>query len=636
MDNETKNINTKATKSIFLFLFSFLLALSAVFYGFILLDNSFGFEFLLLHNIGLWIVFSVFGLTYSFYNLTSFSLKITILIFKKFSEKKRDTNNIFEDSAKTEIKKYKIKDFEIPKENIFLSEPRLKNTENGLKKIFTALFSHLVFLLKTTLNFIENLIISDKVLENFVKKLLSEGFYFSQIADKLKGLGYSNKKIDLIFLKLKEKINKEEFLRIRAHLAKNERIVIKVAKEKTKKEKIKKTKFIDLIRLALRIFKVKPTRTILTILGIGVSFGVILFLVSLGYGLQKQILRQISSSEAILTLDVFSPKPDVLAINDETIKNFLNMPHIEKASPVAVLNGQANLNNVSFEAVFTGVDESFKESGNLNIISGRFFKQDEPEIVITSFFAKLLNKKPEEIINSSVAITFFIPSKDNPDQTEAVKEQKNFKIVGISDDETNNFIYTPFSVLQKFNLHSYGSVKIKVGGSAYLEEVRSKILEEGYSASTISDTIEQANKIFSALQIVLALFGIAALVVAVIGMINTMTIALLERIQEIGIMKVIGASDKDIEKLFLLESLVIGFLGGVSGLALGFVSSQLFNVGLNILAKTLGGAKINLFYYPTWFILSIVVFASLVGVLTGLIPARKAGKMDPLQALRYK
>lgn len=99
------------------------------------------------------------------------------------------------------------------------------------------------------------------------------------------------------------------------------------------------------------------------------------------------------------------------------------------------------------------------------------------------------------------------------------------------------------------------------------------IIERGFTVSTISDTIERANKIFNALQIILGLFGIAALVVAVIGIINTMTIALLERIQEIGIMRVIGVADKDIEKLFLLESLVIGFLGGLSGLIIGFASS---------------------------------------------------------------
>ena len=136
----------------------------------------------------------------------------------------------------------------------------------------------------------------------------------------------------------------------------------------------------------------------------------------------------------------------------------------------------------------------------------------------------------------------------------------------------------------------------------------------GFSVSALSDTVEQANKIFRAIQIVLALFGFGALIVAVIGMVNTMTITLLERINEIGIMKVIGASDKDVKKLFLTESVIIGTLGGMSGLAVGFLGAKLFNLGVNILAQTLGGESINLFAFPIWFLTTIIVFSSIVGL----------------------
>ncbi|OGZ41172.1 MAG: hypothetical protein A3I20_03630 [Candidatus Portnoybacteria bacterium RIFCSPLOWO2_02_FULL_40_15] len=115
-----------------------------------------------------------------------------------------------------------------------------------------------------------------------------------------------------------------------------------------------------------------------------------------------------------------------------------------------------------------------------------------------------------------------------------------------------------------------------------------------------------------------------------------MTITLLERINEIGIMKVIGASNKDVKKLFLTESVIIGTLGGVSGLIVGFLGAKLFNFGINILAQTLGGQPINLFAFPLWFLITIIVFSSAVGFLTGFTPARRAAKMDPLQALRYK
>lgn len=609
--------------------FSFAAALALIFELFSILNNNFDLDYLLQKKAGFFLIILIILYIILFYYLFPLLTKTNpadkIFSFKKFKSKNRTKE---EEWQVIKLDKQKEKSFFLEKIAKIIKEKRNKiKIREKAEKLE-------LFLISTVNNLIPN-----KVIEQFIKTSISEGLLLEQIKAKLIAAGYSEKKINSVLLSLDEKIESEEHKRINENysIIPKEELIInsKKEEEKEKSNKTTNTKLIDLIRLALRIFKVKPTRTILTILGIGVSFGVILFLVSLGYGLQNHLLRQISSNEALLTLDVFSPNPDVLSINNEAVKKFSSMPNVQKVSPVAVIPGQININNISFEVSFTGVEPSFKDSGALNILQGDFFKSGEKEeAVFSSFFINLLNEKTENLIGKEISLTFFIP--DTSGIVNTVKEEKKFKIAGIAEDEINNFVYIPFSFLEKFNLPSYGSVKIKVSDTDFLEETRSKILEEGFSVSTISDTVEQANKIFKALQIILALFGIAALIVAVIGMINTMTIALLERIQEIGIMKVIGASDKDIERLFLLESLVIGFLGGISGLFLGFISSQIFNIGINILAKTLGGNGVNLFYYPVWFIAVIIIFASFVGILTGVIPAKKAGKMDPLQALRYK
>lgn len=158
----------------------------------------------------------------------------------------------------------------------------------------------------------------------------------------------------------------------------------------------------------------------------------------------------------------------------------------------------------------------------------------------------------------------------------------------------------------------------------------------GFNVSALSDTIEEANKIFQAVQIILSLFGAVALIVSAIGMFNTMTIALLERTQEVGIMKSLGASNSDVWKLFLVESIIIGFLGGVSGIFLGIAGGQISNFGVNKLASSLGGTAIDLFYTPSEFIMIILLFSTIVGFLTGLYPARRASRLNPLEALRYK
>ena len=119
-------------------------------------------------------------------------------------------------------------------------------------------------------------------------------------------------------------------------------------------------------------------------------------------------------------------------------------------------------------------------------------------------------------------------------------------------------------------------------------------------------------------------------------MVNTMTVSLLERTQDIGVMKVLGVANKDVRKLFLLEAAIIGGLGGLSGILMGIIFSQAFNLGLNFLARNLGGQAVSLFYYPPWFVIGVVGASFIIGVFTGIIPAQKAANMDPINAVKYK
>jgi len=171
---------------------------------------------------------------------------------------------------------------------------------------------------------------------------------------------------------------------------------------------------------------------------------------------------------------------------------------------------------------------------------------------------------------------------------------------------------------------------------ANLKQVSEKLTNMGFMVSSLSETVDEANKIFRAIQITLGTFGVVALIVAAIGMANTMTVTLLERTNEIGIMKAIGASDRDIESMFLFESILIAFLGGLAGILINFGVSKFLNILVNILAKNLGGQPVTLFYTPTWFLIFIIVFSILVGIFSGIVPAKRAAKMDPLEALKYK
>ena len=115
-------------------------------------------------------------------------------------------------------------------------------------------------------------------------------------------------------------------------------------------------------------------------------------------------------------------------------------------------------------------------------------------------------------------------------------------------------------------------------------------------------------------------------------MFNTMTIALMERTQEVGIMKALGASKLDIMYMFVTEAVIMGFLGGVIGLLVGFLGGETFNFLLNLLAKRVGGNAIDIFYTPLWFALTIAGFSTFVGFITGLWPARRAARLHPPEA----
>jgi len=198
------------------------------------------------------------------------------------------------------------------------------------------------------------------------------------------------------------------------------------------------------------------------------------------------------------------------------------------------------------------------------------------------------------------------------------------------------YAYLPISALKDVKISAFNELKVKVENSRFLKEVSDKITAMGFLVSSLSETVEEANKVFTAIQVILGSFGVVALLVAAIGMANTMTVSLLERTNEIGIMKAIGASDRDVRWMFLVESMAIALLGGLTGIGLNFLLTKVLNFSFNVLAKNLGGKEVVLFFTPFWFMALIIAFSVFVGVFSGFFPAKRAAQMDPLEALRYK
>ncbi len=122
---------------------------------------------------------------------------------------------------------------------------------------------------------------------------------------------------------------------------------------------------------------------------------------------------------------------------------------------------------------------------------------------------------------------------------------------------------------------------------------------------------------------------------AALGIINTMVTSILERTREIGVMKAIGGSERDIRWIFFSEAATIGFFGGAFGLALGWVVTRIANAVANHYLRPQGVPEVDLFYMPLWLIAGAMAFAVGVSLLAGLYPATRAARVDPVQALRH-
>lgn len=397
-------------------------------------------------------------------------------------------------------------------------------------------------------------------------------------------------------------------------------------------------RFFDLLKLALRMFKARTMRTLLTILGMSIGIAAIIFLVSFGYGLQQTLLQKITTSDALATLDVTLGKTNGKeTLNNAAIEKFKTIPNVVNITPVLELASQVKFNEITLDVrSFSSTSDIFKSEG-MRIEHGRFFAKDETQkIVITSAMAKAFSVPEEEMLGKNVTLTLF--QNDTGGQTNkkiSYKPKSDYEIVGVVSNE-ENVMYLSLNSLSDFPIAGYTKLKVKCSGTETLDQVKQTIEELGFSASSISEIIDQANKVFRAVQIVLMVFGLIALVVSAIGMFNTMTIALLERTEEIGIMKAIGASRFNISMMFIMESTLMGFLGALGGVILGYIEGKILNILINLIASRFGGEAVNLFYSPTWFIATVIMFGAFVGFLTGIFPARKASRIDALEALRYK
>ena len=396
----------------------------------------------------------------------------------------------------------------------------------------------------------------------------------------------------------------------------------------------------DLFRLSLRVFKTKPIRTFLTIMGMSVGIGTVMFLISMGYGLQFILIgKLVTTEDSLMALGVSYPAESALSITPQTMDEIAHMPNVAEISPMAEFPAEGKVEGATGLIVAKVINPSYFRLSGLVPDTGNAFKEGEMGVVLSDQAAKLINLAPDKSsIGKEVGLklTYQGTAADQQGAGEEVALKAPVRLTGIINDDTQApFAFVSAAAVEK-TPPFYKEVLLKANNIDVVEGLRDKLIEKGFIISARLDLVNQAKKVMNIITTILGVFGIAALVVSAIGMFNTMIVGFLERIYEVGIMKSLGATDRDVKNLFLMESLLMGLSGGLGGVTLGIVAGKTVNLILSILAQRLGGKPITLFITPGWFVITTLILSSMIGLIAGFWPAHRSTTLSPKEAFKTR
>lgn len=435
----------------------------------------------------------------------------------------------------------------------------------------------------------------------------------------------------------------------------------------------------DLLSMALRNLLKRKLRTFLTVLGVVIGTASIVVMVSIGIGMNESFARQLQDWGSLQVVNVFSPNGGggsysmeentssnqangkQVKLDGAAVESFRQLTSVEAVSPMKTLYLMLGSGKYVADANIIGLDPATMEAMGYKVDNGRALTGEDIKAIVVGggveFYDPKLswemrrNSEPPEVdlIGERIEVSY-----DWGYGTKyADKSVKSFKfeVVGTMPAEGSNSwsVIMPLKEVEKivkeqkeWEKESYGSssgnnqrqskeyeqVLVKVDDIKNVQSVQQQIKDMGYRATSLSDELEAMKETTKMLRMVLGAIGGISLVVAAIGITNTMVMAIYERTREIGIMKVIGASLRDIKLLFLTEAAFIGFAGGILGIGVSFATSKL----VNLVAMRQGSDMTS--SIPLWLYLGAIAFATVIGVLSGYLPAKRAMKLSALSAIK--
>ncbi len=387
--------------------------------------------------------------------------------------------------------------------------------------------------------------------------------------------------------------------------------------------------------IALNNILYKKLRSGLTVLGIAIGIGAIFFLLSFGIGLQRLVTTEVIGNQSIKTIEVVAKNSKIISLDDITSNRITNIPNTEMIGKSYFLPGSFKLSNSESDTIVYGIDENYEKLTYLNVIAGTLLRDTQVDNGL------LINKSALESVGITADVNqlvgkqleIIVPiTKDAKNQNEI---RKQFTVVGIIDSGTGAEIFIDSTIFKEAGVVAYSQIKVGANTVEDVAQIRTQIESLGLETTSPADTLDDINRVFRFMNFILVGFGAIGMVVAVLGMFNTLTISLLERTKEIGLMVALGARSIDMKRLFIIEALLLSLLGSVFGIVCAFVHGRVVNIIMNTFASRRGVTdSFELFAYPPLLIIGMLAFMTLVGLLVVYMPARRAQRINPIDALR--
>ena len=415
----------------------------------------------------------------------------------------------------------------------------------------------------------------------------------------------------------------------------------------------------DLLALALGNVGRARIRSTLTILGVAIGTALVVLLIALASGAEENVKKSIFSigDLRLVTVQPFQPGSTGLSavsrtITDDSVAKLRLIPHVDGAyrqfdAPLGTL-----LEGGEDAAIRPQGIEPNAPLDRGDLLAGRHLAPSERAVaVLPGNLARLIAPTVDAAIGRKVTLRLGGAVKLGQTRIAGSGTPREYvmTVVGVFDErntsQTSVRIALDDAILaaaenrglapdEMRRINGYSGVSLETEDSKYVGDVVTAVQELGYSAFSLKQIIDQIDQGFGVFRGILAGIGGVALLVAAIGIANTMIMAVLERTREIGIMKAVGARPNDIRMLFLAEAGLVGIIGGALGLALGLGGGKLIEEVIGRLNPQTSASGIFVVDLP----LALMALGLALGMslVAGFLPSRRAMRMSALSALRYE